>query len=134
MVWPQYGSVQAPSLYASGYWATVNSTTLILAPTPDGSYTARITGVFRPVPMSASNPTTYLGTTYPDLFLSACMVFAAGWQRDFGAQSEDPKLAASWEAHYGAERASALEEEARRRGESTGWTPMKQYVAQPPRT
>lgn len=134
MVWPAQSSVVAPSLYASSYWAMKDDHTVTVAPTPDGSYTAGVTGVFRPAAMSSANPTTYLGTVYPDLLLSACMVFGAAYQRDFGMMSEDPAKAVSWEAHYQAEKESAMEEEARRRGESTGWTPMKQYVAQPPRT
>lgn len=134
MVWPAQSATAAPSLYSTAYWAMYNDNTLVLAPTPDASYITGVTGVFRPLPMSASNPTTYLGTTYPDLYLSACMVFGAAYQRDFGLSSEDPEKAVSWESHYQTEKQSALEEEARRRGESTGWTPMKQYIAQPPRT
>ena len=34
---------------------------------------------------------------YPELLLCACMVFASGYQRDFGAQAEDPQKAVSWE-------------------------------------
>lgn len=134
MIWPQQSATQAPSLYASSYWAMASDNTVVLAPTPDASYTAAVTGVFRPAPMSASNATTYLGSYYPDLYLSACMVFGAAYQRDFGQMSDDPAKALSWEAHYQAEKASAMDEEARRRGESTGWTAMKQYIAQPPRT
>lgn len=134
MVWPQQSATQAPSLYAQGYWAMADAQTVVVAPTPDASYTAAVTGVFRPAAMGASNTTTYLGTYYPDLLLSASMVFGAAYQRDFGMMSEDPAKAVSWEAHYQAEKQSAIEEESRRRGESTGWTPMKQYVAQPPRT
>lgn len=134
MVWPSQSATSAPSLYSSGYWAMADAQTVVLAPTPDASYTAGITGVFRPAAMSSSNPTTYLGTSYPDLFLSACMVFGAAYQRDFGQSSDDPAKALSWEAHYQSEKQSAVEEEARRRGESTGWTPMKQYIANPPRT
>lgn len=133
-VWPAQSNVVTPSLFTSSYWAMADDHTVVLAPTPDASYTAAVTGIFRPLPMSASNPTTYLGTYYPDLFLSACMVFGAAYQRDFGMMSDDPQKALSWEAHYGTEKTSVLEEEARRRGESTGWTPMKQYVASPPRT
>lgn len=133
MIWPAQSATQAPSLYSTGYWAMADSQTVVLAPTPDGSYVAGVTGVFRPAAMSSNNPSTYLGTYYPDLFLSACMVFGAAYQRDFGMSSEDPQKAMSWESHYQTEKQSAVEEEARRRGESTGWTPMKQYVAQPPR-
>ncbi len=134
MVWPNAASTSTPALTSQGYWGMYNDNTVVIGPTADASYTVGVTGVFRPLPMSASNTTTYLGTYYPDLLLSACMVFGAAYQRDFGAMSEDPAKGLSWESHFSAERQSALEEEARRRGESTGWTPMKQYQAQPPRT
>lgn len=132
--WPQVQTTQAPSLYSQGYWAMFDEQTIALAPTPDASYTVGVTGIFRPLPMSASNATTYLGTYYPDLFLSACMVFGSAYQRDFGMMSEDPQKAISWESHYSSEKQSVIDEEARRRGESVGWTPMKQYIATPPRT
>lgn len=134
MVWPQRTVTRTPSLYTSCYWGMQDDQTVVLGPTPDASYTAVVTGVFRPLAMGPSNQTTYLGQFYPDLLLSACMVFSAAWQRDFGAESEDPRVGLSWEKHYQDEKQSAMEEEARRRGESTGWTPMKQYVATPPRT
>lgn len=133
MAWPLAGQTAAPNTGQQGYWAMYDDSTVVIAPTPDGLYPVGVTGIFRPLPMSTSNTTTYLGTYYPDLFLAACMVFAAGWQRDFGGQSEDPKLGQSWEAHYDALKQSAIDEEARRRGESVGWTPMKQYLGQPPR-
>lgn len=134
MVWPAQSSTSAPALTIASYWAMADAQTVVLAPTPDASYVAGITGVFRPAAMSSANPTTYLGTSYPDLLLSAAMVFGAAYQRDFGQASDDPAKALSWEAHFQTEKQSALEEEARRRGESTGWSPMKQYVAQPART
>ena len=46
------------------------------------------------------NTTTWLGDNVPDLFFCACMVEAAGWMQNFGAQSDNPQMALSWEARY----------------------------------
>lgn len=132
--WPNSASTSAPGT-TRGYWAMLDNQTVILAPTPDSSYPTVVTGIFRPSPMSASNTTTYLGTYYSDLFLAACMVFGCAYQRDFSAVNpQDKEMAVTWEAFYQARKQSAIDEEARRRGESVGWTPMKQFEGTPPRT
>lgn len=122
MVWPQENVTMAPSSAPLGelWWAPLDHQTIIIAPTPDQAYIAEITGIFRPTPLSANNPATYLSLFYPDLFLTACMIAVAGFQRDYGGQSDDPKLALSWEQQYQALKASALEEEHRRRGTGVG--------------
>lgn len=127
--WPTEGITGSPE-----YWAQFNNAYIIVGPTPDQAYTVELTGIFRPTPMSAMNPVTYIGTIYPDLLVAACMVFAAAWQRDFGSQSDDPQKALSWEAHYGTLKTSAMEEEQRRKGSSVGWSPFSTTLAQPART
>lgn len=113
-LWPQE-SVTAVPVQNESYFAMLSNTQALIAPTPPAAYIAEVTGVFRPTAMSSANTTTYLGTNFPDLFLNACMSFAAGFQRDFGAQSEDPKLSNSWENKYQISLKSVLDEEARRR-------------------
>lgn len=93
-----------------------------LWPTPDKAYGAEFTGVIRPEPLSPSNPENLLSTLYPDLLCAACMVFASGYQRDFGAQADDPSKAMSWEGQYTALRNGAMLEAARQRGEAAGWS------------
>jgi hypothetical protein len=78
----------------------VMSHTVRLMPQPDKSYYAELYGDIRPAPLSADNPETYLSVYYPELFLCACMVFGSGYQRDFGAQADDPARAISWEGQY----------------------------------
>lgn len=133
MVWPDTVATSAPGAI-QGYWAMYDDKTVVLAPTPDGAYYTGMTGLFRPETMSATNQTTYLGTNYPDLLLSACMILGAAWERNFGSQADDPKMASSWEQLYEVQKTSALAEEGRRRGESVGWTAMAQFQATPPRT
>ena len=115
------------------YIAQLNDTTVIVAPTPDQAYTLECVGRFIPTPISASNVSTYVSINYPDLLLDACMVIASGFQRDFGSQSDDPKMAMSWETLYGLAKTSAMEEEARRKSQAPNWSPYQQTPQSKPR-
>jgi hypothetical protein len=117
------------------YYALLDDVNVRLGPAPDAAYQAEFIGPIRPAPMSASNPTTWLGTNIPDLFLAALNVFMAGYQRDFGAQSDNPQLALSWEATYQELKKSAAVEEARRKAQSVAWQPYSPApLATPPRS
>lgn len=117
------------------YWAMKDAATIVVGPTPDQNYVAELTGIFRPALLSPSNQTDYISLVYPDLLVSACMCFLTGYQRDFGAQSDDPKMAMSWEVKYQDAKKSALLEEQRRKGSGVGWSPFSETpVATPPRT
>lgn len=118
-VWPTAGTQGVPQ------WFTMDdATTMILAPTPDAAYNVEVTGPIIPAPLTSVNTTTYLTTNYPELFIAASMVFGTGWQRDFGAQSEDPQASNSWEQQYQVLIASAREYEDRKKAEGRGWFPM----------
>lgn len=126
-------SLGVPSL--PRYYALLDDVDVRLGPAPDLAYVAEFIGVVRPVPMNASNPTTWLGTNLPDLFLAGVSVFMAGYQRDFGAQSDDPRLALSWEAAFQELKKSAVVEEARRKAQSVAWEPYSPApLATPPRS
>lgn len=128
--WPTESQTALPDS-----WAMFNDASIVVKPTPDQAYPIEITGTFRPNPMSSTNLTTYIGNTYPQLLVDACMVFLAGWQKDYGQQSDDPKLAMSWEQKYQQSLKMALAEEQRRKGQGTGWAPFSETpLAQPPRT
>lgn len=128
-LWGDPSVTAAPSLYAM-----VDQWNAILGPSPDNSYTLEVYGTQRPAPLSSSNTTTFLTTYLYDLFLSASMVFAAGYQRNFGAQSSDPQMSSSWEAQYGKLLASANIEELRKKSWSDSWTSFSPSpIAQPPR-
>jgi hypothetical protein len=122
-LWPNESVVSPPGT-PFAYYALVDHQTVIVAPTPDQSYVAEIIGTWRPAPMSATNIETWLGDNLPDLFFAACMVEAAGWERDFGRQADDPQMAMSWEGEYGRLKASAIEEEQRRKGFGAGYQPF----------
>lgn len=115
-------------------WAMLNDASIVVKPTPGEAYPVELTGTFRPNPMSATNTTTYIGNTYPDLLVAACMIFLLGYQRDFGQQSDQPQAAVSWQSTYNDRLKLALGEEQRRKGSSAGWSPFSPTEATPPRT
>jgi hypothetical protein len=94
----------------------VLSYTIRLMPVPDQNYAVEFLGVIRPETLSPTNTVTYLSETYPELLCAACMVFIAGYQRDFGAQAEDPQKAMSWNGVYESLRASVMLEAGRMKG------------------
>lgn len=116
------------------YFAPITDQNFIIGPTPSSTtITAEVIGVVRPTALSSTNTTTFITTYCPDLFMAASMVFATGFQRDFGAESDDPKASASWEAQYQALLASAMQEQQRAKFEGAAWTPMVNVPIQPPR-
>lgn len=133
--WPQESLAIDPRTTSNRYWALRDQQTMVVGPTPDAAYSAEITGLFQPAPISATNPTTYLYTVYPTAYQAACMIYITGWMRNFGAQSDNPKIAVSWEDIYTKEAASIKAEEDRRRIAGTGWSPyLPTPLATPPRT
>ena len=105
LLWPDADANTAlPTQYA-----TLDNAILLLGPSPDAAYVVEVIGTVRPSPLSASNTTTYLTTYLPDLFLAASMVAMAPWTKS------DP---AGLEAQYQTLKASAAEEESRRRIDS----------------
>lgn len=115
------------------YFAPVTNAQYMIAPTPSVNFTAEIIGTQRPTALSSTNTTTFITTYCPDLFIAASMVFATGYQRDFGAESDDPKSGASWEQQYQNLMASVSQEQLRAKFEGAAWTPMIPAPVQPPR-
>lgn len=102
-------------------YALLDNANIVVGPSPDGAYVLEVIGTQRPAALSAINPTTYLSTYLPDLLLAAAMIFASGFMRNFGSQSDDPKMAMSWQADYASLLATAKSEEARRKSEAQSW-------------
>lgn len=128
---PDFIDIIYPSAISSNcgppeFYAMQDNATIILGPCPDQAYTAEVTGTQRPTPLSSGNSSTWLTQNLPDAFMAASMVYMAAYQRDFGAQSEDPKVAQSWEQQYRTLMDSANLEELRKRFMGASWTPMKQ--------
>lgn len=92
-----------------------DQSTLTVGPSATSSTTLEILGTYRPAPLSVTNTSTQLTNFFPDLFIAASMIFATGYQRDFGAQSDNPAQGQSWENQYDLLIKSALTEEARKK-------------------
>lgn len=115
-----YGSVAVagvPTLFAM-----IDNANIVVGPWPVSAFGVEIIGTIRPNPLSSMNTTTFLTNNLPDLFMAASMVFASGYMRNFGAQSDDPAKAVSWEAQYTTLFKSASAEEVRRKFAGLGWT------------
>lgn len=116
------------------YFAMLTDQTVVVGPPPGSVFNVEVIGTIRPTPLSSTNQTTFLTSYLPDLFLSASMIFASGFQKNFGAQSDDPKMSASWEAQYELLKASADAEEARKKFAGASWTSKRlEPTAQPQR-
>jgi hypothetical protein len=129
-LWPSVSGSTVPQ-----YWAMVNQGLVILAPWPDASYTVEVVHTIRPAPLSSTNATTLLSYHFPDLTIAAGMVFACGYQKNFGSMVDDPKAAVSWKSHLDTLMTSAQTEEARKQFQSQGWSDKQPTpLATPPRT
>lgn len=116
VVWPSTTGAGRPTDYAM-----ITDQQIIVGPSPDAAYTVECIGTIRPNALAAGNTTTVLTLYLPDVFFAASMISGAGWQRNFGAQADDPKTAVSWESQYKTLIASANVEEARKRYASGAW-------------
>jgi hypothetical protein len=117
-----YGSNAVTSMPI--FFAMMNENSFIVGPWADQTYGLELVGTVRPASLSVANPSTFISTYLPDLFVAASMVYIAGYQRDFGRQSDDPQLAVSWEAHYQTLKAGADVEEARKKFNAGAWSSM----------
>lgn len=127
--WPNSTNTGVPV-----YFTTIDNATFVVGPAPDQSYLLEVTGTQRPAPLSASNSSTFITQNLPDVFMAASMVFATAYQRDFGAQVDDPARAASWENQYKILMQSANIEELRKKFQGPGWQPSQPSpIATPPR-
>lgn len=116
------------------FFAPLTDQSIIVGPWPDANYTVEVVGTKRPAPISSTNTTTFLSTVLPDLFVAASMIFMAGYQRNFGSQSDDPRMSQSWEMQYTSLLKSAKGEEIRKRFAADDWTSQEQSpIAQPAR-
>lgn len=126
-MWPATATTGVPAA-GLAWFAMLDHRNAVIAPTPGAIYPMRVTGRWRPAPMSSGQASSYLGDVYPDLLFNAAMIEGLAWQRDFGAAAADPRIALSWEERYQAAKATAIMEEARKSGHGRRTQPrsMKQ--------
>jgi len=106
------------------FYAMMSSSQAVLGPTPDAAYLTEVAGMQRPTTLSSSNSSSILTQYVPDLFVAASMVFASGFMRDFGAQSDNPQMAQSWENQYQKLLASAMSTEDRAKFQASAWSSL----------
>jgi hypothetical protein len=94
-MWPSSAGSTVPT-----YFAMFDQDVAVVGPFPDQTYSVEVVGTIRPPSLSTSVATTPLSVFFPDILIAASMVEASAYQRNFGAMSDDPKQAQSWEAHY----------------------------------
>jgi hypothetical protein len=123
-LFPTAAATTASTPSVPAYWARLDATNVRFAPAPDAAYQAEFIGTIRPAMLTSTNNSTILTQFFPDLFLAASMIFGAAYQRDFGAQAEDPKLAMSWEQTYSDLMSGSQLEEQRRKAIGPGYTAM----------
>ncbi len=129
-----FGSAASSNCGLPLFAARTNDTTMQFGPPPDAPYGVEVSGTIRPTPLSSGNSSTWLTQNVPELFMAATMVFAAGFMRDFGAQSDNPQMAASWEGQYQTLLKSANVDELRKKYQSQGWSHQQPSpIATPPR-
>jgi len=105
------------------------------APAPDRIYNGEVFGNIQALHLSDNNPETFISKLYPELLIACCMVYITGYQRDYGAQADDPARAVSWENQYQALKAGVKDEAGRLRGEGAGFTALPDAnIAQQPRS
>lgn len=127
MLWPSEQAPTTPSVPTMFAMLTQNNvesqtTDVLVGPAPDDTYNVEVIGTVNPTPLSASNTTTYLTLFLPDLFIAASMVFMTGFQKNFGSQADDPKMAMSWESQYRTLFQSADLVDSRQRFAAASWT------------
>lgn len=127
-VWNSSSGATLPKLFAM-----IDQFTIIVGPWPDLGYRVEVIGTIRPNPLSSSNTSTFLTQYLPDLFLAGSMIFATGYQRDFGSQADNPAQAVSWESQYEKLFASANAEELRKKWAGPGWQSLSAVAPSPNR-
>jgi hypothetical protein len=120
------------------YYAMYDQANILVGPAPDQPYPIEVVGTRR-VPQLAATPvastSNFLTIFMPDLYIACSMVFWSGYQRDFGSQADDPKMAMSWETTYQNLAKSAMVEELRKKWEGPAWTSKQPSpMASPQRT
>lgn len=135
MLWPSSSAASIttrPSVFAMTSSDMSSNLTLSVGPVSGQDVGIEVLGRVKPTPLSASNTTTYLTSQLPDLFIAGSMIFATGWQKNFGGQSDDPRMGASWETQYQALLSDADQNAARQKFAGTSWTSKRPEPAAAP--
>jgi len=111
--WPDNEAAAATTIPT--HFAMITDQTIIFGPPPGDAFNVEVVGTIRPTPLSVDNTTTYLSLYLPDLLIAASMIQVSAYMRNFGSQSDDPKMAQSWETQYQTLFTSANAEELKKK-------------------
>ena len=115
------------------YFAPFNDNLMLIAPTPDRIYNFTVVGTQRFLPLSQTNPTTFISQYLPDVFIMASMIYISAYQRNFTSMSaNDPQMAVTYESQYQALLKGAVVEEARKKFEAAAWSSQSPTVVATP--
>lgn len=123
--WPDTSVTGVPR-----YFATADDTSILIVPPPAASTRLDIEYTFRPPGLSEAVQETWLSVRYPDLLFYAVMVLVSGYQRNFGAQADNPQMPGSWIGLYAAALRVAQNEAAT----GKGWGATDPTPTPPPST
>lgn len=114
------------------YFVPFNDDLFYVGPFPDANYHVELVGTLRPNSLSAANTSTFLSLYMPETFVCASMIYASGYQHDFGRQSDDPAQSQSWENQYQLLMKTTSVEEARKKFEAAAWSSQSPAIAASP--
>jgi hypothetical protein len=130
VLWPNVNGSTVPTDFSM-----LDPDKIIVGPWPDAAYQVEVVGEIRPNALSSSNTTTILSVYFPHLLVAASMVYACGYQKNFGAMVDDPKAAVSWETHLQTLLSGTDKEESRKVFFAEGWSSQEpSKIVTPPRT
>lgn len=75
--WRNYTNVAEPAYYAEN-----TTSQWQVAPTPDQNYVYQVNYIARPLPMTATNQTTYIGDKLGEVLLPAVLIFSWAYLRE----------------------------------------------------
>lgn len=99
------------------YYAMLNQGAFSLAPTPGSGFTTELGYTNRPIPLSASQQTTWLSIHCADLLFYACMVEAATFMKQTPQAAAADQTATYYETRYQQAKQAAMQEEQRKRSD-----------------
>lgn len=114
------------------YFTMKSDTLIVFGASPDAAYRIEVTGTTQPDAMSVSNQTSFLGNQFPDLLLSAVIIFISGWQRDMGSPM-NPQDVNMWASSYDSLFKSALEYVQRQKAQDPNYSPFSPTSLSTPR-
>ena len=115
-----YGSASTADV--PKYYCAFNDNVFLVGPFPDQAYRIEIVGTVRPAPLSVGNPTTFISSYLPDLFIMASMIYVSGYQRNFGKIADDPAMAITYEQQSQTLLKGDMVEEVRKKYEASAWS------------